>query len=255
MNLNLKNKQVLVTGGTRGIGLAIVRGFMQEGAVVHFMARNEIAGQVQALRNEFNTNCFFYSCDVSEEKELEKIKPEILKNSNNRMDVIIANAGSGKGKSGAVSDSDEWKRMWDLNFNSAVLMARIFETSLKQNKGNLIFISSIAGIDYLGAPTDYSVAKSALVAFSKNLSYKLAPEVRVNCIAPGNIYFEGGTWDLKMQEDEAKVNKMLEEKVPLRKLGTPEEISNAVLFLSSEKASFITGSCLVVDGGQTTGLH
>lgn len=255
MELSLKNKQVVVSGGTRGIGLAVVKAFLGEGATVHFIARNEIQGLPESLKKEFKAPCFFYACDVTDENKVPQLHAQILQNSNNQIDVVVANAGSGRGQAGSFSTAEEWNRMWNLNFNSALFLARAFEASLKNSKGSLIFISSIAGIDYLGAPTHYSVAKSALIALTKNLAHKMAPEVRVNCIAPGNIFFEGGTWDLKIKEDKAKVQKMLEEKVPLKKLGSPEDISSMVLYLSSEKASFITGSCMVIDGGQTTGLH
>ena len=103
----------------------------------------------------------------------------------------------------------------------------------------------------MGAPTDYSVAKSALIALSKNLSRKVAPNVRVNVVAPGNIYFKGGTWDEKIKSNKARVDTMLESQVPMKRFGTPDEIADAVVFLSSARSSFITGSTLVVDGGQT----
>jgi 3-oxoacyl-[acyl-carrier protein] reductase len=83
------------------------------------------------------------------------------------------------------------------------------------------------------------------------LSHKLAPEVRVNVIAPGNIWTPGGTWDLKQSENPESVKKMLMEKVPLQRFGKPEEVANLIVFLSSDKASFITGGCYVIDGGQT----
>ena len=103
----------------------------------------------------------------------------------------------------------------------------------------------------MGAPTDYSVAKSALISFSKNLARKVAPQIRVNVVAPGNIYYPGGTWDLKISENESKVKQMIENEVPLKRFGKPEEVADAVAFLSSERASFITGTTLIIDGGQT----
>ena len=90
--------------------------------------------------------------------------------------------------------------------------------------------------------------------FGKNLSKKLAPKVRVNSIAPGNIYFKGGTWDRKLEANSSHVKRMLENNVPLQRFGTPSEIANAAVFLCSSRASFITGEILVVDGGQRTGL-
>jgi 3-oxoacyl-[acyl-carrier protein] reductase len=116
----------------------------------------------------------------------------------------------------------------------------------------LLFVSSIAGLQVTGAPTDYSVAKAALVMLSKQLSHKFAPNIRVNCIAPGNIYFPGGRWEELLKSDPVTTETMLKTKVPLNRFGTPEEVANAVVFLSSDSASFITGSCLTVDGGQTS---
>jgi len=102
----------------------------------------------------------------------------------------------------------------------------------------------------IGAPTDYSVAKAALIMLAKQLSNKLAPSVRVNCIAPGNIFFRGGRWDELSISDPLMVDDLLKNKVPLKRFGTPEDIANAAAFLSSDKAKFITGVCLAVDGGQ-----
>ena len=100
----------------------------------------------------------------------------------------------------------------------------------------------------LGAPTDYSVAKAALNALSKNLAKKVGPDVRVNCVvATGNVYFEGGTWENKIKENKSLVDRMLENEVPLKRFGKPEEVADAVTFLCSERASFITGSTLVVE--------
>ena len=95
------------------------------------------------------------------------------------------------------------------------------------------------------------MAKSAIVSLSKNLSKKVAPHIRVNVVAPGNIYFRGGVWDEKLGFSKTDVDKMIEEKVPLKRFGKPEEIADAVVFLSSARASFITGTTLVVDGGQS----
>ena len=171
------------------------------------------------------------------------------------LDIIVANVGSGKSVSETILDSKHWDYVFSLNFDSALNTAREFYPLLLSSKGNLIFISSIVGLEAFGAPTDYSVAKTAVIAFSKNFARKVAVDgVRVNCIAPGNIYFEGGTWDDKIQSDSHRIEHLIETTVPMQRFGKPEEIADAVLFLSSERASFITGALLRVDGGQTTGL-
>ena len=109
-------------------------------------------------------------------------------------------------------------------------------------------------MEAFGAPVDYSTAKSAVAALAKNMSRKLAADVRVNVIAPGNVYFEGGSWDEKIKEDPERVMQIIESTVPMNRFGTPEEIADSAVFLCSERASFITGSAMVVDGGQTVGV-
>ena len=128
--------------------------------------------------------------------------------------------------------------------------ASIFQHDIRK-WGNIFFISSIAGVEFLGAASDFSVAISALISFAKILSHKMAPDIRVNSIAPGNILFEGGSWDKKVKEKPEKINSYIQEKVPLKSFGTPEEIADLALFMASERAAFITGSCIVADGGQT----
>ena len=124
---------------------------------------------------------------------------------------------------------------------------------LRETNGSLLFISSISGREAFGAPVDYSTAKTAVIAFSKNLARKLAGEVRVNTIAPGNIFFPEGSWDNKIKLDSKNVESIINA-VPMKRFGTPEEIADSAVFLCSDRASFITGSLLVIDGGQTVGV-
>ena len=91
-----------------------------------------------------------------------------------------------------------------------------------------------------------------MIGLAKNLSRKLAPDIRVNVIAPGNIYFEGGSWEKKMKNDKKNVENMINTQVPMKRFGKPEEVADAAVFLCSNKAKFITGTTLVIDGGQTT---
>lgn len=242
MNLQLTGKHVLITGGTRGIGKAIAEAFREEGAMVHIISRN-----VPLEPGEF----FCYGADVIDIQSLENIAPEIYSNTGGKLDVVVCNAGSGAGTPEAIPDTDEWYRLWNLNFDGVLNTMRVFGAGLKETKGNAVFISSIAGKEYLGAPTAYATAKTALIGLAKNLSFKMAPEVRVNVIAPGNIYFEDGTWEKKVKENSGKVEQMLNEKVALKRFGKPEEIADIAVFLASPRAAFITGACIVADGGQT----
>tara|TARA_B100000427_G_C15453044_1_gene570464 strand:- start:207 stop:944 length:738 start_codon:yes stop_codon:yes gene_type:complete len=242
MDLVLKGKIVLIVGGSKGIGLSIVKSFIKEGAITHVISRGDI--------NFSNKNMFHYKADASDHESMKSIKEKISNNTKGKLDIVISNIGKGSGSKNPI-DIKDWNSSWSTNFITGLNTASVFENLLRENKGVLIFISSIAGIEEIGAPTVYSSAKAGLIAFSKSLSHKLAPEIRVNVVAPGNIWFEGGTWDIKQKEDPGAITDMLNQKVPLKRFGTTQEVADMVLFLSSSKASFITGGCFVIDGGQT----
>jgi 3-oxoacyl-[acyl-carrier protein] reductase len=245
MHINFKDKIVVVVGGTRGIGLAISRSFLALDAIVHIISRQSNIELENILKLEYKNNVFFHNADSTVESNLQNVANEI-----GNFDILVSNVGSGKSDSKSINDSNVWNLSWDINFTSSLNSARVFSQYIN-NSGVITFISSIAGIENLNAPTEYSVAKSAINTFSKILSHKLAPRIRVNAVAPGNIYFKDGTWDLKNAENPQLVSEMIENNVPLKRFGKPEEVADLVLFLSSEKAEFITGSCITIDGGQT----
>ena len=251
MELNLINSQVVVVGGTNGIGLSISKNFLREGAIVHIIARNENKDLISELEKKYNSKIFFYKSDVTKIDTLKIISKKILQKTNNKLDILISNVGNGSVESDPLYSNKDWENSWNTNFTSALNVTRVFSNVITQNKGSMTFISSIAGMEFVGAPISYSTAKAALISFTKTLSHKLAPYVRVNSVAPGNIFIDNGTWDLRQEENPDAVQKMLNEKVPLNRFGLPQEVTNLVLFLSSDKASFITGSCIVIDGGQT----
>ena len=252
MDLSLSNLNVVVVGGTNGIGLAIAKGFLREKAYVHVISRTRNEELVTELKIIYPSTFFSYTADATNEESLAHAGTQILTNARSKVDIVISNVGSGKGTQMPVSDNTDWSRSWDTNFNSALNVSRVFTPELLKSTGSLIFISSIAGMEFIGAPTAYSTAKAAIIAFSKSLSHRLAPNVRVNVVSPGNIWIKNGSWDVKMKENPEKVSTMLNEKVPLRRFGLPEEVCDLVLFLSSTRAAFITGGCFVIDGGQTT---
>ena len=257
MNLSLQGKRVLVTGSSRGIGLAIAKGFLNEGARVVMSSRNQKEldqCQEELTKENATSQILSVSCDFTQVEEIQKLRETIIEQWG-ELDIVVVNVGSGKSVSDAIPDAKSWDDVFSLNFESALSTAREFVPLLQVSKGNLIFISSIAGLEAFGAPIDYAVAKSAVIAFSKNLARKVAVEgVRINCIAPGNIYFKGGSWDEKIKSDPKRIQSIIETTVPMKRFRTPEEIADAVLFLSSERASFITGACLIADGGQTVGI-
>jgi 3-oxoacyl-[acyl-carrier protein] reductase len=256
MNLNLKNKRFLVTGSSRGIGKAIAFRLLEEGAQVAITARGkeDLNTTAEQLKTKFGEkNILYLSADCTSKSDLDIIKINITKVWDG-LDGVVSNVGDGRSVSDSIPETNQWNKIWKVNFVSALLTSRIFLPLLEKSKGCLLFISSITGLEAIGAPVDYSTAKAALNAFAKNLSRKAAPSVRVNVIAPGNVYFPGGSWDEKIAKDEKSVREMIKNTVPMQRFGKPEEIANAAAFLCSDKANFITGSVLKVDGGQTVSL-
>jgi 3-oxoacyl-[acyl-carrier protein] reductase len=121
--------------------------------------------------------------------------------------------------------------------------------------GAVVLIGSITGVEATPAPLPYGAAKAALLNYTKNVAREVAKRrVRVNCVAPGNIMFEGGSWDRRMRASPRETASFIASEVPLERFGTVEEVANVVTFLVSDRASFVTGTCVVVDGGQTRSI-
>jgi len=256
MDLNLTGKRVLVTGASRGIGAAIAERFLEEGAKVFLVSRGspQLFTTKNRLQETYKENSIVAdSCDCTDPKALSFLRDRIAKKWGG-LDIVVANIGDGQSVSDPLPSDEQWKKTWCNNFESTLHTSRTFLPMLQETKGCFLFISSITALEAFGAPVDYSTAKTAVAALAKNMARKLAEEVRVNVLAPGNVLFPGGSWDTKNKQDPERVKKIIETAVPMKRFGTPEEMADAAVFLCSDRASFITGSVLVVDGGQTVGV-
>ncbi len=255
MKLELEKKVVLICGSSKGIGFEIANKFATEGARIILTGRNKnnLSKSYKYLISKYNKSYIESKVtDFTDTRSIEGLKKMIIKKYK-KLDIVIANVGSGISTNDPIPDSKQWEKIWNINFNSAINTARAFVSLLEKSGGNILFISSITGIEFIkGAPTDYSTSKSALIYFAKNIARKLSPKIRVNVIAPGNILFPNGSWDKKLKKNPQKIKKLIKETVPMQKFGRPDDIANAALFLCSEKASFITAETIVIDGGQTS---
>ena len=254
MKLDLQGRVALVTGASRGIGFAIARMLAAEGAQVALAARGR--DDLEAARTEIGGGSVSsHLGDVTDPAAAIAITREVDKRWGG-IDILICNVGSGTSVPPGKETSAEWRRSIDINLFATTNMIEAARPVMQRGRGDraIVCVSSICGLAALGAPVTYSAAKAALNATVRGLARPLALEgIRVNAVAPGNILFEGGVWARKLSENKAGVDEMLARDVPLRRLGTPEEIADVVGFLASPRAAFITGTVIVADGGQLRG--
>jgi 3-oxoacyl-[acyl-carrier protein] reductase len=255
MDLKLDGKVAFVAGSSRGIGKSIAHSFVREGARVIVTGRKEgdVVTTVEELTQEFGPERILgLSGDLGVTEKSKVLLKEAVA-AFGRLDIIVGNIGTGRGKTGFDLSDSEWDRLLYLNLLTNIRVAREGAPYLiKNGGGSIIFTASIAGLESLGAPVAYEAAKAAIISSAKSLSRDLAQyNIRVNCVAPGNILFPGSTWDLKLKENRKGTMNYIARNVPFKRFGTPEEIASIVVFLASEEASFVTGACVVADGGQT----
>jgi 3-oxoacyl-[acyl-carrier protein] reductase len=254
MDLELRGKSVFIAGASRGIGLAIARAFLNEGAKVFLTARQEapLSDTQRALAKDFpDTDIAAFAGDMTVTEDIDAALDRAV-TSIGPLDAVIANVGSGRGPTGLGLTSDDWRRMLDINLIGSMLLAGRAAPHMNGPGSSITFISSIAGSTVLPAPVPYSAAKAALEHSARIAACDMAADgLRVNVVSPGNTYFPGGTWDNKQQEDPEGVAAYIRAEVPLNRFASAEEIAEAVLFLSSARAAFITGAVLPVDGGQS----
>ena len=258
MDLSLNDKVAFIAGSSRGIGLAVAQAFLREGANIAISGRNP--GSLDQARDLLTAEAgrdrvLAILGDMTRDAELERALG-LVEATFGGLDAVVANVGSGTAPSGWDLSPDDWQAALTANLLGSMALARKAMSHLiARGGGNITFVSSIAGVEAINAPIGYSAAKAAVLSAMKSLSRLAGPQgVRVNAVAPGNVLFPGGTWERKLMERRDFFEEYIRTEVPLQRFGRPEEIADAVVFLASERASFITGACLVVDGGQTRSL-
>ncbi|MCH8850323.1 MAG: glucose 1-dehydrogenase [Chloroflexi bacterium] len=247
MDLGLRDKVAIVTGGSRGIGRSIALGLAGEGCRVAICARGEERlRETEAELRAAGVDALGVVTDVTVAADIERLVAATVERFG-RLDILVNNAGSR-----AREDTDEvWNATYESNVLAAVRATRAAVPHLRASgSGSIVHIASIYGRE-TGGPASYNAIKSAMIAHAKAMALELAPEIRVNSVAPGSIAFPGGSWGRRLEEDPEGMRVFLEQNIPMGRFGRPEEIAAVVTFLCSEQASWVTGASINVDGGQS----
>lgn len=248
--MNPRDRVVLVTGSTQGIGRGIAEAFLGACCRVAFNGRNPEA-LAAAMTGKDAGNAVAVCGDVTRPDEARAVVAQVLA-AFGRLDVLVCNVGSGRSVPPGQEHHDEWMRMLSLNLLSATNMVEAAKDALATSRGCIVCISSICGQEVVpGAPVTYGAAKAALNAYIRGVARPLGRQgIRINGIAPGNIVFPGSVWERKLAEDAVAVEQMLQREVALGWLGAPQDVASLALWLASAEAGFATGGIYVVDGGQ-----
>ena len=246
MQLDLTGRNALIAGGSRGIGRSIALTFAEAGANVSICARGEQAlRETEAELRRFGHTVHAMACDLGDAGAVKNYvtgAAEAL----GGIDVLVNNASGFGGK----DDEDGWAASINVDLLGSVRASRVALPYLEKTRGSIIYISSIAGLRQSVRTPAYGAVKAALIQYTlTQAAHFAAKQIRVNCIAPGSIEFPGGNWERRKTSDPKTYNGVLS-RCRFGRLGTPQEVANVALFLSSSAASWVTGQTIAVDGGQ-----
>jgi len=258
MDLGLAGKVAIVTGSTRGLGLAIATELVQEGCQVTICARGEtgIADAVEHLRTLPGgaERVLAVQADVSTDKGVADVILRTVETFGG-LDILVNNVGLAKGSDIVNTTDAEWQEAFDQTLFPAVRASRMAVPQMrKRGGGSIVMIASIWGRESGGRMT-YNAVKAAEISLAKAMAQQLARDnIRVNSVAPGSIRFPGGSWDKRVKEDPEGMSEFVRRELPFGRFGRPEEVGAVVAFLVSARASWISGASVPVDGCQSRSL-
>ena len=242
---DLSGKVALVTGAPRGIGCSIAKILAENGAHVVCISRN--VSDVQSVADEITAagwSATAVACDISDSDNVTKLIKETVV-THNHLDILVNNAGVTRDNLLMRMSEDDWNTVLNINLKAAFIAIKAAARAMiKQRKGRIINISSIVGLMGNAGQVNYAASKAGLIGLTKSTARELAPRgITANCIAPGYIATD------MTNELGNEVQQLLNEKIPLGRIGQVEDIAYAVTFLASDEAEYITGQTLTIDGG------
>ncbi|MCC7123777.1 MAG: SDR family oxidoreductase [Acidobacteria bacterium] len=258
MDLGLGGKVAVITGGSRGLGLAAAQALIAEGCSVVVAARGEdgLTRAAQQLKSKAarGTKIVTAVCDVSTPSGVDHLIETAVVECGG-IDIVVNNVGLGRGGSLEQTTIDDWREAFDNTLFPAIRCSQLAVPHMRHRGGGaIIIVSSIYGREAGGRMT-YNAVKAAEISLTKSLGQQLAKDqIRVVGVAPGSISFEGGTWWKRQQDDPKGIAEFISRELPFGRFGTADEVGTAIAFLASPKASWISGTTVVVDGCQSKGF-
>ena len=240
--MNLENKKIIITGATGGIGNSIVKRLSDAGAKI--LATGTRLGKLEELKSKFK-NTDILKFDISKGDEIEEFIENATKQLGGGLDCLINNAGITQDNLAIRMNIDEWKKVIDINLTSTFLLSKFAVKKMLKNKyGKIINITSVVGHTGNLGQANYTASKAGIVAMSKSLAIEYAKKnININCISPGFIKTE------MTDKIDEKFKETIISKIPSSRLGEPEDVANAVLFLASDQSNYINGETIHVNGG------
>jgi len=255
MDLGLRDRIAIVTGSSRGLGLASARALAAEGCLVCLCARHEStlehARRDVAERAVGDERVIAVAADVSTPHGVKAVIDGAM-SAFGGIDILVNNVGLARGATIVDTSDAEWQEAFDQTLFPAIRASRLAVPHMKQRGGgSIVIIASVFGREAGGRMT-YNAVKAAEISLAKSLARQLASsKIRVNSVSPGSILFEGGSWWKRQQENPVAIAEFVKRELPFGRFGTPEEVGDVVAFLASPRASWISGTSVVVDGCQS----
>ncbi len=240
--MNLENKKIIITGATGGIGNSIVKKLSESGAKI--LATGTRLEKLEELKSKFK-NTDILKFDISKGEEIEEFIENATKQLGGGLDCLINNAGITQDNLAIRMNIDEWKKVIDINLTSTFLLSKFAIKKMLKNKyGKIINITSVVGHTGNLGQVNYTASKAGIVAMAKSLAIEYAKKnININCISPGFIKTE------MTDKIDDKFKEAIISKIPSSRLGKPEDVANAVLFLASDQSNYINGETIHVNGG------